>query len=591
MKRSKTQLLRSLAAVMLLGAGLASCSQDDFADKQQGAPLPLGEYPLILNAGGLEAIATPVQQSAPSTRGTMDGNWGGVESVAVMVNGDVKEYKVTTLDAEMKTARLEVIDGGTPFYWQNTADLTVKAWYPYKQIEEKIDLPTTWNEDDFATHDWLGAEKTMQFRDNTSHTLQFNHLLSKITVNLKESDYLSAYGQEKVTVTCSLSSNSFTFKGVQWNEADNVVEFDSEASTSTLPTDVTPMRLDASANGAFASFMCLANPDMESIDITVTVDGTEYKATELKPQEPFKPGHTYTFDITVKAEGLEVSVNDDIAWNDDGAAGSGSVDLDIVLDDDSNREFQLADGDEITVRGIGSPSKGKLTFKIPTGSTAKVNLQEINIQTYREYGGEKPLQNFIKIEGGGKVIFNLIGTNTIKLAGAMQSYDRNPGAICTDGSEIMITGDGTLKIIGEGDGGIVSKNGGNITIWETNIYMDYTGCYTSKGACIGSYERDNCGNIVIYKSDVEIKFISKIGFNNNYSPAIGPSYAGTCGNVTITLKDGQNSKSDFLKKITLTDQNGNSAQDDHKVVYAPRITDNQHGTLTWLDSAGKPITN
>lgn len=331
MKRSKTQLLRSLAAVMLLGAGLASCSQDDFADNRQGEPLPPGEYPLILTAGGLEVVATPAQKSAPSTRGTMDGKWDDVNSVAVMVNGDVKEYEVTTSDPDETTAKLEVIDGDTPFYWKNTADLTVKAWYPIWKnndeiwkIGDVISLPTTWNKDAFATHDWLGAEKVMKFSDNTSHTLQFNHLLSKITVNLKKSDYLSAYAQEMVTVTCSLSSNSFTFKGVQWNEADNVVEFISETPTSA---NVTPMRLDA-PTGAFASFLCLANPNMESIDITVTVDGTKYKATDLKPQGSFKPGHTYTFDITVKESRLQVNVTEGISWGTTGGAqGNGNVEL------------------------------------------------------------------------------------------------------------------------------------------------------------------------------------------------------------------------------------------------------------------------
>ncbi len=319
--------MRSLAAVMLLGAGLASCSQDDFADNRQGEPLPPGEYPLILNAGGLEAIATPVQQSAPTTRGTMESNWNGLDgqSVAVQVGSKVKKYRIVVDKGDSKKAKLEPVDENNTLYWENTADLTVKAWYPYKQIEEKIDLPTTWNaEKDFEDNDWLGAVNVMSFGNQTSHTLQFNHLLSKITVNLKESAYLSAYAQEKVTVTCSLSSNSFTFKGVEWNAENNAVGFITE---DPALADVTPMSLDAPADGAFASFLCLANPNMESIDITVTVDGTEYKATELKPQEPFKPGHTYTFDITVKAEGLEVSVNDGIVWENGGATGNGSVEL------------------------------------------------------------------------------------------------------------------------------------------------------------------------------------------------------------------------------------------------------------------------
>ena len=43
MKRSRTQLLRSLAAAMLLGTAFASCSQDDM-------PQADGEYPLALTA-------------------------------------------------------------------------------------------------------------------------------------------------------------------------------------------------------------------------------------------------------------------------------------------------------------------------------------------------------------------------------------------------------------------------------------------------------------------------------------------------------------------------------------------------------------
>lgn len=189
MKRSKTQLLRNLAVAMIACAGLASCSQDDLADNRQGEPLPPGEYPLILNAGGLEAIATPAQQSAPTTRGTVDGNWDGVESVAVMVNGVVKEYKVTPSDTEKKTARLKVKDGGTPFYWQNTADLAVEAWWPFTgsdgNLSDKKPAVVVQadqnNNNGYAKSDFIEASADVQFYNPT---LTFTHRTAKVVVAL-----------------------------------------------------------------------------------------------------------------------------------------------------------------------------------------------------------------------------------------------------------------------------------------------------------------------------------------------------------------------------------------------------------------------
>ena len=90
----KKNILLSGAAVLLLAA--TACTQDELADDTR---LPEGEYPLIINATGLQAVATPA-----STRATVDGNWDGVTSVALSVGGIVKEYSVTTTDTEKKTA-------------------------------------------------------------------------------------------------------------------------------------------------------------------------------------------------------------------------------------------------------------------------------------------------------------------------------------------------------------------------------------------------------------------------------------------------------------------------------------------------------
>ena len=65
------------AATALLIA-LTACTQDELADDNR---LPEGEYPVIIRATGLSVEATP--QAAPSTRATVDGDWQGVQTVAL----------------------------------------------------------------------------------------------------------------------------------------------------------------------------------------------------------------------------------------------------------------------------------------------------------------------------------------------------------------------------------------------------------------------------------------------------------------------------------------------------------------------------
>ena len=104
----------AVATILLLAA--TACTQDELADDTR-------LYPLIINATGLQAVATPA-----STRATVDGNWDGVTSVALSVGGMVKEYSVTTTDTEKKTATLS--RENDPFWWTSREDITVSAWWP-----------------------------------------------------------------------------------------------------------------------------------------------------------------------------------------------------------------------------------------------------------------------------------------------------------------------------------------------------------------------------------------------------------------------------------------------------------------------------
>ena len=160
------------AAVLLFAA--TACTQDDLG----GSTLPEGEYPLVIRATGLQAVATPA-----STRATVDGDWQGVQTVAVEMGGTVKQYNVTASDAD--DYRSATLSSDTdPFWWTSREDITVSAWWPYgttmPDVVVKADQSTR---EGFEGSDFISAEaQTVQF---DSPTLKFSHRTARVTINLK----------------------------------------------------------------------------------------------------------------------------------------------------------------------------------------------------------------------------------------------------------------------------------------------------------------------------------------------------------------------------------------------------------------------
>ncbi len=75
--------------------------------------------PIVFTATGLNPAAT----ATAGTRAPVDGNWEGVQSVAVLMDGTVKAYDVTPTNATLTST--------DPHYWTNHKDITVTAWWPY----------------------------------------------------------------------------------------------------------------------------------------------------------------------------------------------------------------------------------------------------------------------------------------------------------------------------------------------------------------------------------------------------------------------------------------------------------------------------
>ena len=155
--------------------GLAACTQDE-----QTGTLPEGKYPLVINATGLQTIAVP------DTRATVDGNWEGVNSVAVQVGDEMKEYSVT-VGADATTATLS--NDADPFYWDATT-MTVSAWYPYGETMPEVVVDANQSTmENFAASDVISAEAEVSI-DNP--TLEFSHRTARVNVILKKGNDITS---------------------------------------------------------------------------------------------------------------------------------------------------------------------------------------------------------------------------------------------------------------------------------------------------------------------------------------------------------------------------------------------------------------
>ena len=167
------------AATALLIA-LTACTQDELADDNR---LPEGEYPVVIRATGLSVEATP--QAAPSTRATVDGDWQGVQTVALKMGDAVKEYTVTA-STDFKSATLSREDD--PHYWTSRDPITVSAWWPLDDTDITRMPAVKVAEDqsklaDFQNSDFISAEnQTVKFDDPT---LEFTHRTARVAIELK----------------------------------------------------------------------------------------------------------------------------------------------------------------------------------------------------------------------------------------------------------------------------------------------------------------------------------------------------------------------------------------------------------------------
>ena len=201
----KTRFFALAALALLLGA----CTQDEAGFLPEGTE----GTPIVFTATGLN----PVAKATVGTRAPADGNWDGVQSVAVLMDGTVKAYDVTPSTVDNTSATLTSTD---PYYWTNHKDITVTAWWPYTAGETtppavKVKANQS-AQKDFEGSDLIVADgQTVTYG---SPTLRFTHRTARVTIVL--TDY-----------TEGLASVQLTGLSTEGGSPDIIVPYDKGSNT------------------------------------------------------------------------------------------------------------------------------------------------------------------------------------------------------------------------------------------------------------------------------------------------------------------------------------------------------------------------
>ena len=207
MKRTTIHIFAAIALLL----GLAACTQDEAGFLPEGAE----GTSIVFTATGLN----PAAIATAGTRAPVDGNWEGVQSVAVLMDGTVKAYDVTPSTVDNTSATLTSTD---PYYWTNHNDITVTAWWPYTAgettppaVKVKANQST---QKDFEGSDLIVADgQTVTYG---SPTLRFTHRTARVTIVL--TDY-----------TEGLASVQLTGLSTEGDNPDIIVPYDKGSNTYT----------------------------------------------------------------------------------------------------------------------------------------------------------------------------------------------------------------------------------------------------------------------------------------------------------------------------------------------------------------------
>ena len=351
MKRTTIHISAAIALLL----GLAACTQDEAGFLPEGAE----GTPIVFTATGLNPAAT----ATAGTRAPVDGNWEGVQSVAVLMDGTVKTYNVTPSTADPTSATLTSTD---PYYWTNHNDITVTAWWPYTEGETtppavKVKANQS-AQKDFEGSDLIVADgQTVTYG---SPTLRFTHRTARVTIVL--TDY-----------TEGLASVQLTGLSTEGDNPDIIVPYDKGSNTYTAI--VAPQSVAAGTTF-----------------ITCTFTNGKTFVYKMKNATDWQAGGEYTYTVslaaakdlgyTIESNGSYTVTSADGLMNIAKLVNGGKTDINITLtaDIDLTGKNWTPIGTSFSNKYTGTFDGGGHTIK---GLTVTTNDQFVGLFGYLDKAG------------------------------------------------------------------------------------------------------------------------------------------------------------------------------------------------------------
>ena len=362
------------AAIALLFA-LAACTQDEAGFLPEGAE----GTPIVFTATGLNPAATAIA----NTRSTVDGDWEGVQSVAVLMDGTVKAYDVTLTTADPASATLTSTD---PHYWTNRKDITVTAWWPYTAGETTPSAVKV-KANQSARKDFEGSDLIVADGQTVTYgspTLRFTHRTARVTIVL--TDYTEGLASVRLTGLSTEGGN---------------------------PAEITPY--DKGSN-TYTALVAPQNVAAGTTFITCTFTNGKTFVYKMKNATDWQAGGEYTYTVslaaakdlgyTIESNGSYTVTSADGLMNIAKLVNGGKSDINITLDTDidltgkdwtpigtdyDNSYKGTFDGGGHTITGLTFTTNdeyaGLFGWLNRAGTVKNVVMEGVQITSNQIYGG------------------------------------------------------------------------------------------------------------------------------------------------------------------------------------------------------------
>ena len=466
MKRTTIHISAALALLL----GLAACTQDEAGFLPEGAE----GTPIVFTATGLNPAAT----ATAGTRAPVDGNWEGVQSVAVLMDGTVKAYDVTPTTADNTSATLTSTD---PHYWTNHTDRLVTAWWPYTE-GETTPLAVVVKADQSAREDFEASDLIVAEEQTVSYgnpTLRFTHRTAQITVVL-------------TNYTEGLASVRLTGLSTENGNPAEIAPYDKGGDTYTAL--VAPQSV--AAGTAF---------------ITCAFTNGKVFVYKMKKNAEWKAGEEYTYTVSLAAaEDPGYTIEGDGSYTVTTADGlknvaklvneEGKTDINITLDTDLTLT-----GEWTPIGTESQPYTGTFNGKDKTITGLTVNQEGTNYVGLIGYLGSGGKVQNVVLEG-----VQITSDNSSGYAGGVagNSFGGTIENCSVSGSVSGTTFAG--GVVGSQWGGSITGCNSSATVkgvifaggiaGETNSGASLTGCYATGDVTVENDGTNNshAGGVVGY---------------------------------------------------------------------------------------------